>query len=148
TVNLPNSAYLWCRGIIDVNNDSAQPNWDMETTIKQGVIWPYCKSPDIFRCPADTSRAINPQNQKVPRVRSMSMSNWVGGNGDSPTSQWRGFWGLGGKWHVYRRISEMRNPGPSSTWVLLDERLDSINDAYFVTEMDEYGIPSTYKLID
>ena len=76
-----NRPYVWVKGLIDVNNDSAADNWNVETTIKQGAIWPYCKSPEIFRCPGDTSRALNAQNQRVPRVRSMAMSNWVGGNG-------------------------------------------------------------------
>src|SRR2546422_627838 len=83
------------------------------------AIWPFCKSTDIFHCPGDPSMAINAQNQKVPRVRSMSMSNWVGGNGDSPSTNYRGYWGLGGRWKVYRRITEMNNPGPARTFVLL-----------------------------
>src|SRR5215471_13885965 len=64
-----NVAYLWCKGIINVNNDADQNNWDPETTIKQGAIWPYCKSPNIFRCPADPSTALDPKGQRVPRVR-------------------------------------------------------------------------------
>src|SRR5438270_10321095 len=80
--NLPNSPYVWVKGIINVTSPSAQPNWDVETTLKLGAIWPYCKSANIFHCPGDTSYAINPSGQQVPRVRSYSMSNWVGGNGD------------------------------------------------------------------
>ena len=34
------------------------------------------------------------------------------------------------------------------TFVLLDERQDSINDAYFVTEMDGYPNPATTKIVD
>jgi len=143
-----NRPYLWVKGIIDVNNDGAQANWDVESTLKQGAIWPFCKSTAIFRCPADPSTAVNNLNQRVPRIRSMSMSNWVGGNGDSPGTNWRGYWGLGGRWHVYRKITEMRDPGPVNTFVLLDERKDSINDAYFVVEMDGYPAPGTTQLID
>jgi len=95
-----NRPYLWVKGIIDVNNDRAQDNWNVEITLKQGAIWPFCKSTDIFHCPSDPSMAINAQNQKVPRVRSMSMSNWVGGNGDSPSTNYRGYWGLGGRWRT------------------------------------------------
>ncbi len=35
-----------------------------------------------------------PQGQQVARPRSMSMSNWVGGNGDSPGNGYKGGWGL------------------------------------------------------
>ncbi len=142
-----NRPYLWVKGYIDVNNDSAADNWDADATLKLGAIWPYCKSITIFRCPADPSTAINNLNQRVPRIRSMSMSNWVGGNGNDPPS-YRGYWGLAGKWHVYRKTTEMRNPGPSNTFVLLDERKDSINDAYFVVEMDGYPSPATHRIID
>jgi prepilin-type N-terminal cleavage/methylation domain-containing protein len=143
-----NRPALWVKGIIDVNNDSAQDNWDVAWTLKMGAIWPYCTSPGIFHCPGDSSIAINNLNQRVPRVRSMSMSNWVGGNGDSPGSNYRGYWGLGGRWRVYRKITEMLNPGPANTYVLLDERQDSINDAYFVVEMDGYPDPTTRRIID
>jgi len=144
TPNLP----LWVKGIIDVNNDGAQDNWDVNVTLKMGAIWPYCTSPGVFHCPGDSSTALNAQNQRVPRVRSMSMSNWVGGNGDSPSSNYRGYWGLAGRWKVYRKIGDMLNPGPANTYVLLDERQDSINDAYFVVEMDGYPDASTTRIID
>jgi hypothetical protein len=143
-----NADYVWVKGIIDVNNDAAQANWDPETTLKLGILWPYTKSAGIFHCPGDPSTAINAQGQRVPRLRSMAMSNWVGGNGDSPTTNWRGYWGLAGRWKVYRKTTEMLNPGPARTFVLLDERKDSINDGYFVTEMDGYPNASTTQLVD
>ncbi len=142
-----NPNYVWVKGIINVGDPRAQANWDIETTLKAGAIWPFCKSPAIFRCPADSSTAINAQNQTVPRVRSMAMSNWVGGNGDSPPS-WRGYWGNTGRWHVYRKIAEMLKPGPANTFVLLDERKDSINDGYFVVEMDGWPNAATTRIID
>jgi prepilin-type N-terminal cleavage/methylation domain-containing protein len=140
--------YVWVKGIIDVNNDAARPNWDVDTTIKDSVLWPYCSSVGIFRCPADPSTAINDKGQRVPRIRSMAMSNWVGGNGNDAANGYRGYWGNGGKWKVYRKISEMLVPGPANTYVLLDERKDSINDAYFVVEMDGWPNPATTRVID
>src|SRR5436190_3679457 len=143
-----NRPYLWVKGLIDVNNDTAQANWDAETTLKQGNLWPYCRSIGIFRCPADPSTAIDSSGRRVPRIRSMSMSNWVGGNGDSPGTNYRGYWGLAGRWHVYRKISQMVVPGPANTYVLLDERKDSINDAYFVVEMDGFPNTNNLRMID
>ncbi len=142
--------YVWVPGIIDVNNPNASDNWNLDTTIRQSLIWPYCgKSISIWHCPADTSYAINNLGQRVPRVRSVSMSNWVGGNGDSPQNGYKGYWGLNAPNSVvFRKLSEMNRPGPSMTFVLLDERQDSINDAYFVTEMDYYPNPGTTKIVD
>ena len=142
-----NAAYVWVKGIIDVNNDAAQDNWNADTTLKQGAIWPYCKSLGIYHCPADPSTAVNNLKERVARLRSMSMSNWVGGNGNDPPS-YHGYWGNSGRWKVYRRITEMRDPGPANTFVLLDERKDSINDGYFVVEMDGYPNPATHQMID
>jgi prepilin-type processing-associated H-X9-DG protein len=135
--------------------DSAVPteqgNWDYADTIAKSPMWPYCgQSVGIWHCPADTSYGINPQKQKVPRTRSYSMSNWVGGNGDDPGNGYRGGWGLAANFQVFRKLSAMLNPGPSLTFVLLDERQDSINDGYLVVEMDGYtGVPnSSEELVD
>ena len=75
------------------------------------------------------------------------MNNWVGGNGDSPPL-YKGNWGLGGNWLVYRKLGDMLRPGPALTFVFLDERRDSINDGYFVTEMDGYPNMATTKIVD
>ena len=81
------------------------------------------------------------------------MSNWVGGNGDSPGTRpenaYKGAWGLNSpKSVVYRKLTEMNHPGPAMTFVLLDERSDSINDGYFATEMDGYPILNSTKIVD
>src|SRR6185295_3076498 len=89
-----NAPYVWVQGYLDDANPTANDNWNYETTIKKGAIWPYCgKSLGIWHCPADTSFGKNPQGDRVPR-RSVSMSNWVGGNGDSPETAYKGGWGL------------------------------------------------------
>src|SRR5262249_42164836 len=79
-----------------------------------------------------------------------SMSNWVGGNGDSPQNGYRGYWGVitTTPWIVLRKLSQMIRPGPAITFVLFDERWYSINDAYFVTEIVGYPNPTTTKLVD
>jgi prepilin-type N-terminal cleavage/methylation domain-containing protein/prepilin-type processing-associated H-X9-DG protein len=144
-----NAPYVWVKGNINVGNESANDNWNIDNTLKLSLIWPYAgNNAGIFRCPGDPSTAINAQGQRVPRIRSMAMSNWVGGNGDSPETSWRGLWGLQDKWKVYRRTTDMIKPGPASTFVFLDERKDSINDGYFVVEMDGWPAPATTKIVD
>jgi prepilin-type processing-associated H-X9-DG protein len=70
----------------------------------------------------------------------MSMNNWVGG----PE------WGASGpNWRVYHTLNDFSDPGPSRTFVLLDEREDSINDGYFVVDMAGYpDRPSSWKIVD
>ena len=130
---------------------TVQGNWDYANTIGMSPLWPYCgKSPGVWHCPADPSYGINPQGQRVPRPRSMSMSNWVGGNGDDPGNGYRGGWGLAANFLVYRKLVDMKQPGPSMTFVLLDERQDSINDGYLVVEMDGYTVApnSSEEIVD
>ena len=142
--------YVWVPGILDNANPSAPDNWNLDITVHKSLLWPYCgKAVGIWHCPADTSYGINNLGQRVPRVRSMSMSNWVGGNGDRPDNAYKGNWGLNSPNSVVcRKLSQLLRPGPSLTFVLLDERQDSINDAYFVTEMDGYPNPATTMLVD
>jgi prepilin-type processing-associated H-X9-DG protein len=50
-------------------------------------------------------------------------------------------------WMTYGKSSNMLNPGPSMTWVLLDEDVKNINDAAFAFGMEEpswVDVPGTY----
>jgi prepilin-type N-terminal cleavage/methylation domain-containing protein/prepilin-type processing-associated H-X9-DG protein len=141
--------YAWVGGDLDLGNPRTADNWNPALHIMKSPMWPYCGAAlGIWKCPADKSTGISTNGARVPRVRSMSMSNWVGGNGDSPETQYRGYWGLGGKWKVFRSMASMTDPGPSMTFVFLDEREDSINDGYWVTEMDGYPNPARTKIVD
>ncbi len=144
-----NAPYVWVQGLLDDGNPKANDNWNYDTTIRKGAIWPYCgNSVNVFHCPSDPSYGINPQGQRVPR-RSVSMSNWIGGNGDSPETNYKGGWGLQApNSTVARKLSNIINPGPAMTLVILDERYDSINDGYFVIEMNGYPNPSTTEVVD
>jgi prepilin-type N-terminal cleavage/methylation domain-containing protein/prepilin-type processing-associated H-X9-DG protein len=133
---------------LDAAAPTTQGNWDYDNTIYKSPIWPYCgKSRGIFHCPADTSYGQTPAGLRVPRVRSVSMNNWVGGNGDTPPL-YKGYFGAAGNWTVYRKLSAILIPGPAMTFVFLDERQDSINDGYYVNEMDGYPNIATTKIVD
>jgi len=144
-----NAPYVWVQGNLDDTNPTQNDNWNYDTTIKKGAIWNYCgNNLGIWHCPADNFYGKNPQGQQVPR-RSVSMSNWVGGNGDSPETAYKGGWGLNAKSSVvFRKLTSMVTPGPSMTFVILDERWDSINDAYLVTQMDGYPDIKTTYIVD
>ena len=104
--------YVWVPGLLDDANPSAPENWNLDITVRRSLLWPYCgKSVGIWRCPADTSFGINNLGQRVPRVRSVTMSNWVGGNGNSPETNYKGYWGLASPNSVvYRKLSQIRRP--------------------------------------
>jgi prepilin-type N-terminal cleavage/methylation domain-containing protein/prepilin-type processing-associated H-X9-DG protein len=149
TLSLQDYPYAWVHG--DVSNPA--DNWNVDATIAKGAIWPYTgNSAEIYKCPADqamTKPTSGPQKgQSVHRVRSMSMDNWVGGNGTDPNpASYYGGWS-GPEWRVYSKQADFIDPGPSSTFVLLDEREDSINDGFLVTDMAGYPDPKTTKIVD
>jgi len=121
-------------------------NWDHDLFTKRSPLWPYCgNSLGIWKCPADKSTALNRQNQRVPRIRSMSMNNWVGGPGWDASGAWTPNSPRG--WKTYLQTTDMTEPGPSSTFVLIEEREDSINDGYFVVDMAGYP-QQARKIVD
>jgi len=130
--------YEWVGGYLDFSSDPV--NWNPDVNIKTGLLWTYCgKNLDIFKCPGDRSTVVNPLRQTVPRVRSMSMLNWVGGRGDASGNPAAMNWSdATGPWRIYRKSSDFNQPGAARTFVFLDEREDSINDGFFVVDMDGY----------
>jgi prepilin-type N-terminal cleavage/methylation domain-containing protein/prepilin-type processing-associated H-X9-DG protein len=109
-----------------------QYNWDVEVTVKKSTLWPYCgNNTAIWRCPADIKfpciANTGPyKGQSFPRVRSCSMLSAFGGS-DEP--------GLNPGYVVYYKTTDVVKPGPSMTFVLCDERADSINDGELYTTM-------------
>jgi prepilin-type N-terminal cleavage/methylation domain-containing protein len=143
-------AGAWMQGILNFDGGN-RSNWDVEQDIMKSPIWPYWgQNAAIFKCPSDKS-TVRPttgpfQGRSVPRVRSMAMSNWVGGNqGLLATPNWD----PQGRWRVYTKSSHMIDPGPSMTFVILDEREDSINDAFWVVSMNGFpDQPGQWRLVD
>ena len=129
--------YVWILGGLDFDPANAS-NWDVDQDIKRSPLWPYCgKSAGIWRCPADRS-FVTVKGQQMPRVRSMSMNVWVGGflGMDCGLSGDPDYFAYGGsRWQVFLRSSQMVEPGPSKTFLLLDMREDSIDWGNFATDM-------------
>ena len=138
--------FVWVLGLIDFDSGNSS-NWDVDRDIRKSPLWAYCgNSTAIWKCPADRS-TIKPsfgplEGQIVPRVRSMSMNLWVGGFGgfDALLSGGTGPTPGGSMWRVYLKASQMIDPGPARTFVMLDMREDSIDIGNFATDMT--GWPS------
>ena len=121
----------WMNGWTDFN-PANRSNWDPTVDIEHSPLWPYCgNAVRVFRCPADSSTIVpssgTSKDQRVPRVRSLSMSIWMGGFGgvyaDSPP------------WRLYLKTSDFLDPGPSMTMVLCDGREDSPHGGSFFVDM-------------
>jgi prepilin-type N-terminal cleavage/methylation domain-containing protein/prepilin-type processing-associated H-X9-DG protein len=86
-----------------------------------GSIGIYVKNPNVYRCPGDRSG----------RVRSMAMNGYLNGSG---------------RWQDPNYVTCLTLTGirdPANTWVLIDEREDSINDGYFAVDMT-----TRYSMLD
>ncbi len=95
------------------------------------------KNTKIWKCAGDHTK----------NARSMSMNYLVGGNGLSPETGYYGpLWVSHNKYQLYRKGSGISNP--SMTWVMVDERPTSINDAFFVVDMANYNNPRAMQVID
>ena len=97
------------------------------------------KTASIFKCPADNSLALI-YGLKTPRCRSVSMNNFVGNPAVATDN------GSAGKYPTYAKMTTI--PGPSMTFVALDEREDSINDGSFFTSVNDLShitdVPASY----
>ena len=128
-------------GIIDYSSKPA--NWDPSVVIAKSPLFAYVGgSSEIFKCPADKSTVKTADGSIKPRVRSMSMNSWTGGHDGKHT------WFGGPEWRMYLKTGDFVDPGPSSTWVFIDEREDSINDGFWVTSMPGYPDAATTRIID
>ena len=117
--------------------------------VQWAALGPYNKNPATYHCPADKSAIIG----QGPRVRSVSMNSAIGvvwnhavnppnhpQRGEPLGSTWlTGAWTASGintsPWLTFGKMSSFTHPGPASTWVLVDEHPNSINDPAFCVAM-------------
>jgi prepilin-type N-terminal cleavage/methylation domain-containing protein/prepilin-type processing-associated H-X9-DG protein len=93
---------------------------------------PYVRNPVLFKCPADHSVGVF-GNASVPRVRSLSMNNYVG----YQSRTWTG----NSKYTQCTKTVMIQ--APAVMFVFLDEREDSINDGWYASDPD-----NLYQIVD
>jgi prepilin-type processing-associated H-X9-DG protein len=143
--------YNWVIGVmtLDFGDNLIFPgknNPDNTNTLHlmNSLVGPYVRSVGVWRCPGDQSMSTI-GGKRYPHVRSVAMNIWVG-NYDARsgvvTEYSPGF-------KVFKKVSEMITSGPTGTFLLIDEREDSINDGAFLTYMDGFpDSPAQQKLSD
>ncbi len=129
----------WVHGSLDFNGAN-KSNWDLNQDTTKSLLWPYCgNSAGIWKCPADKSTVKN-GGVTYSRVRSIAMNAWFNSTDVA---------GFGSGYRIYKKMSDLVDPGPTMTWVFLDEREDSINDGEMVVGMDGYpDKPQQWKIVD
>jgi prepilin-type N-terminal cleavage/methylation domain-containing protein/prepilin-type processing-associated H-X9-DG protein len=131
----------WFTGGLNYNDGNAS-NWDINQDMVNSPLWSYTgKNRYIFKCPADQAK-VTVGGQKVPRVRSNSMSQVFG------SGEWLDYdIKSSGQnvWRIYDKLSAIVSP--AKTWVLVDEHPDSINDAALAVACTD-ALTASAQIID
>lgn len=122
----------WANNIIDWNDSPGNTNLTLLTAAKFAAF--LGKTPGVFKCPADRSRADN-----GPRIRSYSLNSLVGDPGELTNRFNPSFTQL---------FKGADVPDPSGIFAFLDEHPDTINDGFFMNHLDEEpkwgNLPASY----
>lgn len=129
SAGLVSSSAAWIAGWLDFT--ASQANTDTQMLVDHAefpygaYLGPYLRDPRLFKCPADPSEIVV-AGRRMPRVRSVSMNNYLGGNSRTWTSVSR--------YPVCARTAQIGFP--AGMFVILDEHADSINDGWFASDPD------------
>ncbi|MCZ7636079.1 MAG: type II secretion system GspH family protein [Verrucomicrobia bacterium] len=129
----------WASGWLDPRqaNNTDNTNTLLLLDPQWAVLGPYAQSATIYRCLASKVMA-QAGSTRLPVVRTVSMNGWMGWPNTAP-------WNAG--YRLFRKTTDIVSPSPSETFVFIDERDDSIDDAYFATDMVTHQIvnfPASY----
>jgi prepilin-type N-terminal cleavage/methylation domain-containing protein/prepilin-type processing-associated H-X9-DG protein len=127
--------FAWCPGNMNAFSPFAT------NYVQAGCIYPYVNTMNVYHCAADEAVFRFGPNSYL-HVRSYSMNCYL-----SPITAWNG------STHNIYKDAQFTQPGPSMTYVLIDESdipvngTYSINDAYFVCDPTQLNwwqdVPST-----
>lgn len=118
--NIGPGSKVWIRGYMNGNN----PESTNKSLIKEGLLFPYNDSTDIYRCPSDLGRSLL-GGRRLLRVRSYAINTYMNG------------WDVGLMFEsqkgyaVNKKTSDITSPSPSQALVFVDEHEESIDDGTF-----------------
>jgi prepilin-type N-terminal cleavage/methylation domain-containing protein len=146
----PLNQYSWTLSHMDYDPNN-RDNWDMTIDMIKRPLWPYAKTPGIYKCPADHS-TVTVNGVTKPRIRTMSMNLYVGGFAPEPGSLSGndGGWSFADNYLIYTKLSQFGGSASAPAdkiFVFLDMREDFINWGNFMIDMSGYSPtqPSLYS---
>jgi prepilin-type processing-associated H-X9-DG protein len=132
---LSGGSRAWVAGWLDFGNSPQNTNTAMLVDHLRypygAFLGPYVKDPALFKCPADRTE-VPIAGKRLPRVRSVSLNNYLGINSRAWNSQPNS---------IFISLSQIKSP--KDQFVILDERADSINDGLFFSDAS-----TLWQLID
>jgi len=141
----PNGPQPWVTGWLDWTTAYDNINTTYLLDSRYAVLAPYFgKSKNIYKCPADIYVSTPQRNLGwTSRCRSVSGNIYIGeGNGWTSGPGYTA--GGPNNLTIYKgakKAADLLIPGPSQTWVYMDEHPDSINDAGAFAPDNSSNIP-------
>lgn len=109
------------------------------TNIEKGLLFPYNQSVEIYHCPADDAQIEDKNGELLPQLRNRSynMSQSVNGFPEfNPVMR--------DYIPSFRKLTQIRNPGPEECLVFIDEHASTMFDAVFGMPTDYYDGSRTW----
>ncbi len=127
----------WCPGNMQNSAEVTPGNYPGGSKyswwIEAGLLYPYLNNFLVYHCPADLTKVPRGGGPfSAPALRTYSMNCWMKpidppGNNVAP---WKGI----GGYIAYTKQSNIARPGPSRTWVFMEESPQGIDDAFFAVD--------------
>jgi prepilin-type N-terminal cleavage/methylation domain-containing protein/prepilin-type processing-associated H-X9-DG protein len=140
--NWVNNVMTWGAGGSPEDRSNTNELW-----VKNGILGKYTTGAlGLYKCPADNmvSPAQRARGWKS-RLRSNSMNALFGRSDNNPASMNGRSWYASGAYRQYLKIGQVDNP--STTWLTVDEHPDSVNDGFFIVDINaaQWGdLPASY----
>lgn len=129
----------WVGGVEDFDPDRASNTATvLLTDSKYAAFGNYNRNPSLYRCPSDVS-VVRKNNTVLPRIRSYSL-NWVLGEMNIAIPAPAPYDTIPGP--LYKRASDIANPGPANQFAFLDENPLSVDGTEFVLDSYPYRLDS------
>jgi prepilin-type N-terminal cleavage/methylation domain-containing protein/prepilin-type processing-associated H-X9-DG protein len=133
----PNN-YAWSGAHMDFQGGN-RCNWDPTVDMMLRPLWKYNKSQAIYKCPSDHSTVNTTFGGTKDRILTMSMNLYMGGFLGTD-----GGWPFAAPYKIYTKMSTI--DVPSSIFVFLDMREDTVNWSNYMIDMTGYNSdPSKYS---
>ncbi len=121
--------HSWIDGTKPIGGDRVLPNMTNTAVISEGLLFQYNTSLGIYQCPSDKRWPLD-KTPFVKRNRSYSIQGRHHSNVTVVHTT---------KYPDYKKLSEIRWPGPSENIVFVDESARTIEDGYFAIPVGNGG---------
>ncbi len=134
-LNKQYSTDAWVAGFVRQLPDATN-----EAHIRLAALFPYNTSVAIYSCPAAVGQmpagiANNPAVRGRSLVRTCSISGRMGATDDFE-------YVLGPQYPLFHKLNEIRRPDPVNAIVLVDESVQSVDDGFFATQLQNLWMNS------